>query len=97
MENMHTDVKAQRVNDAQNENLWISNRLFSIVPEKKLSKSHLTKKTILEGAYGGRNPLAFNFPHLVISSRNSWSYNPSLASTGFKIDRTEVIYRAKCL
>ena len=47
MENMHTDVKAQRVNDAQNENLWISNRLFSIVPEKKLSKSHLTKKTIL--------------------------------------------------
>ena len=42
MENMHTDVKAQRVNDAQNENLWISNRLFSIVPEKKLSKSHLT-------------------------------------------------------
>ena len=47
MENMHTDVKAQRVNDAQNENLWISNRLFSIVPKKKLSKSHLTKKTIL--------------------------------------------------
>ena len=59
MENMHTDVKAQRMNDAQNENLWISNRLFSIVPEKKLSKSRLTKKTILRRCVWRKESLGF--------------------------------------